>query len=373
MSKRTALYDLHRRARARMVDFGGWEMPLHYGSQLQEHHQVRRDAGMFDVSHMTVVDVRGEDAKPFLQRLLANDVNKITTQGKALYSCMLNERAGVIDDLIVFYLGGLDFRMVVNAATREKDLAWMHQQAQDFRVTLQERDDLAMIAIQGPNARSKFVDLLPEQRRSAVDDLKPFTGVESDRLFVARTGYTGEDGLEILLPSETVGGFWQSLVAAGVQPAGLGARDSLRLEAGMNLYGTDMDEDVTPLECGLSWTVAWEPSQREFIGRRALEEQRAAGPRRIQVGLVLEGKGVLRSHQRVSLGKDGEGEITSGTFSPTLAVSIGLARVPVTVSDRCQVEIRNNKLPAKVVKPPFVRHGQVCWKPLSGRPGYSLR
>ena len=368
MTKRTALYEAHRQGHARMVDFGGWEMPLHYGSQLNEHHRVRRDAGMFDVSHMTIVDARGKDAKPFMLRLLANNVDKLSTHGKALYSCMLNERAGVVDDLIVYYLADPDYRMVVNAATRTKDLAWLHQQATDFRVQLQERDDLAMIAVQGPNARTKILGLLPEQGSHLVAALSPFTGVESENLFVARTGYTGEDGLEIMLPNEHAAELWSSLVKAGVQPAGLGARDSLRLEAGMNLYGMDMDEDITPLESGLSWTVAWKPSQREFVGRRVLEEQRVAGPKRIQVGLVLEGKGVIRGRQRVFLDDGREGRVTSGSFSPTLAVGIGLARVPAPIGDHCEVEIRAKRVPAKVVKPPFVRHGKACWKHLSGKP-----
>ena len=368
LTRRTALYEAHLQGHARMVDFGGWEMPLHYGSQLNEHHRVRRDAGMFDVSHMTVVDVRGKDAKPFMERLLANNVDKLSTHGKALYSCMLNERAGVVDDLIVYYLADPDYRMVVNAATRAKDLAWLRQQARHFRVQLQERADLAMIAVQGPNAHNKVLGLLPGQDHRLVEALGPFTGLELEHLFIARTGYTGEDGLEIMLPNESAGGFWNSLVEAGVQPAGLGARDSLRLEAGMNLYGTDMDEDITPLESGLSWTVAWKPLRREFIGRRVLEQQRAEGPKRIQVGLVLEGKGVIRGRQKVFADDGSEGVVTSGTFSPTLAVGIGLARVPAPIGDHCEVEIRNKRVPAKVAKPPFVRHGKACWKRLSGKP-----
>jgi aminomethyltransferase len=317
---------------------------------------------------MTVVDVRGADAKPFVERLLANNVDKLSTHGKALYSCMLNERAGVVDDLVVYYLADPNYRMVVNAATRAKDLAWLQLQARQFRVQLQEREDLAMIAVQGPNARNKVIGLLPAQEHRLVEALSPFTGVELKHLFVARTGYTGEDGFEIMLPNENAGEFWSSLVEAGVQPAGLGARDSLRLEAGMNLYGTDMDEDITPLECGLSWTVAWKPLQREFIGRRALEAQYAEGPKRIQVGLVLERKGVIRGRQRVFVDDGSEGEVTSGTFSPTLAIGIGLARVPASIGAHCEVEIRSKRVPAKVVKPPFVRHGKACWKHLLSKP-----
>ncbi len=360
MTQRTALYDAHVASGARMVDFGGWIMPLHYGSQLEEHHQVRKDAGMFDTSHMTVVDVEGTGAKAYLQYLFANDVAKLKTPGKALYSCMLNEQAGVIDDLITYYLSDTFYRVVVNAATREKDIAWLQRQAKAFEVNLIERNELSMIAIQGPNARNKALGLLTDEDRVTAQALKPFSAAQLGDLFVARTGYTGEDGFEVILPNARAADFWRGLVAAGVQPAGLGARDTLRLEAGMNLYGTDMDESITPLECGLSWTVAWEPVEREFIGRAAIEAQRAAGPACKFVGLVLEGKGVLRGHQKVVVAGVGEGEITSGTFSPTLKVAIAMARVPAATGDQCQVEIRGKLLTAKVVKPPFVRNGKSC-------------
>jgi aminomethyltransferase len=360
MSKRTALYDKHLDAGARMVDFAGWEMPLHYGSQMDEHHVVRRDAGMFDVSHMTVVDIEGPQAFDYLRGLLANDVARLKLAGKALYGCMLNEQGGVIDDLITYYLDQGRYRVVVNAATRDKDLDWMRARIDGFDARLSERDDLAMIAVQGPNARQKALSIMASEVRTLAEPLTPFTSVEGPRHFVARTGYTGEDGFEIILANEDAPGLWQALLDAGVSPAGLGARDTLRLEAGMNLYGSDMDETVSPLESGLGWTVAWEPGDRDFIGRSALEAQRAAGPDRKLVGLVLESKGVLRAHQRVLAGAAGEGEITSGSFSPTLGVSIALARVPAAVGDACEVEIRGRHLPAKVVKPPFVRHGKPC-------------
>lgn len=360
MTQRTALFQKHQEAGARLVDFSGWDMPLHYGSQLEEHHQVRQDAGMFDVSHMTVVEVRGPQARDYLRHLLANDVAKLKTPGKALYSCMLNESGGVIDDLITYYLTDEHYRVVVNAATHDKDLAWLREQCTGFDVTVTERTDLAMIAVQGPNARDKALAVMDEAAREAARALSPFVGVSVGEWFIARTGYTGEDGFEVMLPATEAPGFWDALLEAGVKPAGLGARDTLRLEAGMNLYGTDMDEGISPLESGLAWTVAWEPAERQFIGREALERQRAEGATHKLVGLVLEGRGVLRGHQKVFVEGQGEGEITSGTFSPTLGVAIAMARVPVATGDRCEVDVRGKRLPAKVVKPPFVRNGQSC-------------
>jgi aminomethyltransferase len=319
---------------------------------------VRHGAGMFDVSHMTVVDLTGEHVRDYLRRLLANDVVRLKEVGKALYSCMLNATGGVIDDLIIYYLRDDYFRMVINAATREKDLAWLVEQAVMFDVTVKERPELAMIAIQGPDARDTVLGVLDPDRGAVAATLKPFVGAFADEWFIARTGYTGEDGFEIILPGDAAAKFWQDLRAAGISPAGLGARDTLRLEAGMNLYGADMDETVTPLESGLAWTVAWEPPDRDFIGRDVLETQRREGVPRKLVGLLLEGKGVLRNHQKVIVGNDGTGEITSGSFSPTLQRSIALARVPQDTGDSCQVEIRSKLLPARVVKPPFVRNGK---------------
>ena len=360
MSQRTPLYSEHVAAGAKLVDFAGWEMPLHYGSQLEEHHQVRRDAGVFDVSHMTVVDLEGAGAEDFLRHLLANDVAKLKSPGKALYGCMLTLEGGVIDDLITYWLGGERYRVVVNAATHDKDLAWMREQAGEFAVTLHERADLAMLAVQGPNARERAAGVLGGADAEAALALKPFSGAELGERFVARTGYTGEDGFEIMLPADEAAAFWRALLAAGVKPIGLGARDTLRLEAGMNLYGTDMDETISPLECGLAWTVAWEPAERDFIGREALERQRETGAQRRFVGLVLEGRGVLRGHQRVVVEGVGEGETTSGTFSPTLGVAIALARVPADTGERCEVDIRGKLHAARVVKPPFVRNGESC-------------
>jgi len=358
MGQRTPLYDQHLALGAKMVDFGGWDMPLHYGSQVEEHHQVRRDCGVFDVSHMTVVDVAGAQAADYLRRLLANDVARLQSVGKALYTAMLNERGGVVDDLIV-YLTDWGYRLVVNAATREKDLAWMQRQAEGVAVEIRERPELAMLAIQGPSARERTAELVDQNRASLIEQLKPFQGLAEGDWFIGRTGYTGEDGLEIILPAEQAPDFLSELVGAGIPPIGLGARDTLRLEAGLNLYGQDMDEDVSPLAANMGWTVAWEPAERDFVGRQALEQQRAAGDLPRLVGLVLEERGVLRAHQVVRVAGLGDGEITSGSFSPTLGKSIALARVPAGTGERAEVEIRGKWYPVRVVQPTFVRHGKV--------------
>lgn len=359
MDKKTTLNATHREMGARMVPFGGWEMPVHYGSQIEEHHAVRRDAGMFDVSHMTVVDLRGAAVRPLLQRLLANDVGKLRTPGKALYSCMLREDGGVIDDLIAYFLSEDWFRAVVNAATTDKDLVWMQRHAEVFDVEVEPRLDIGMIAVQGPNARSKAVPLMPEALREAAESLKPFNAAYAGDWFVGRTGYTGEDGFEIMLPAVEIPVLWRALAGAGVAPCGLGARDTLRLEAGMNLYGTDMDETLTPLASGLAWTVAFDPAGREFIGRGALEKQQAAGSLPAFTGILLEGKGVLRGHQRLFDGDRSVGEVTSGGFSPTLERSIGMARILADAGEALTVDIRGRRLPIRRVKMPFVRNGEV--------------
>jgi aminomethyltransferase len=357
VAKRTPFYDLHVKANAKIVDFAGWDMPLHYGSQLEEHHQVRQHAGMFDVSHMGVVDLTGEDSTAYLRRLLANNVDRLV-EGKALYTCMLNEQGGVIDDLIVYKVASDRYRVVINAGTREKDVAWMRMQLQGLDVTLSERNDLAMLALQGPEAKDKIASIFTPEQTETLRQLKPFTFAAVGDYFVARTGYTGEDGYEIILPIANASTLWQGLLAAKVAPCGLGARDTLRLEAGLNLYGSDMDESVTPLESNLSWTVVMEPKDRAFIGREALEKQSQAGVKHRLVGLVLQGAGIIRDHQKVVIEGNGSGEVTSGGYSPTLEKSIALARVPADIGTQCFVEIRNKQVEALVVKPPFVRHGK---------------
>ncbi|MGF6556795.1 aminomethyltransferase [Pseudomonas sp. S30_BP2TU TE3576] len=357
MGQRTPLYDLHLALGAKMVDFGGWDMPLHYGSQVEEHHQVRRDCGVFDVSHMTVIDVCGSQAKAWLQHLLANDVKRLHSPGRALYSAMLNEQGGIVDDMIVYRLDE-GYRLVVNASTRDQDMAWMQARLDGFDVQLRERSELAMLAIQGPHARQKIAELVTQSRSNLIQLLKPFEGLPDGDWFIARTGYTGEDGLEIILPADQAPGFFNDLVGAGISPIGLGARDTLRVEAGMNLYGQDIQQDISPLASNMAWTIAWEPATRQFIGRKALETEQAAGVQHKLVGLVLEERGVLRAHQVVRIADVGEGEITSGSFSPTLSKSIALARVPMATADRAEVEIRGKWYPVRVVKPTFVRHGK---------------
>ena len=360
MDKKTVLNETHRDMGARMVPFGGWDMPVNYGSQIEEHHAVRRDAGMFDICHMTVVDLRGARVRALLQHLLANDVGKLKTPGKALYSCMLQADGGVIDDLIVYFLSEDWFRMVVNAATTEKDVAWIQAEAKAYDVAVEPRYDVGMIAVQGPNARARAEALLPADVRADAMALKPFSAAHAGDWFIGRTGYTGEDGFELMLPEAETPALWRALADAGVKPCGLGARDTLRLEAGMNLYGSDMDETLTPLESGLGWTVAWEPAERDFIGRSALEKQKSAGSLATFTGLVLEGKGVLRGHQKIFDGEREVGEITSGGFSPTLERSIAMARLAADAGDTLTVDIRGKRLPVRRVKMPFARNGKAC-------------
>ncbi|MCX7172591.1 MAG: glycine cleavage system aminomethyltransferase GcvT [Proteobacteria bacterium] len=350
----TPLHDSHLQLGAKLVDFAGWDMPIHYGSQIEEHHAVRRDAGMFDVSHMLAIDLDGPASKPYLRHLLANDVAKLGQPGKALYSCLLKENGGVIDDLIVYFFTPDRYRIVVNAGTAEKDLAWMQACAAGFDVRLAPRRDLAMIAIQGPNARSKFWQAYPGSR-AASEALIPFQAAFDGDWLIARTGYTGEDGFEIAVPAEQAAAVWAQLLSVGIAPCGLGCRDTLRLEAGMNLYGQDMDETISPLEAGLAWTLAMK-DERDFIGKAALLAQK---PKRQMTGLLLLERGVLRAHQTVRT-SHGDGEITSGSFSPTLQQGIALARLPLAVAtgESVEVDIRGKLHPAKVVKPPFVRNGK---------------
>jgi aminomethyltransferase len=358
MGHQTPLHDAHVAADARMVDFGGWDMPLHYASALAEHHAVRKACGIFDVSHMTVVDVVGPDTTAFLARLLANDIGKLRQPGQGLYSCMLNDAGGVVDDLIAYWTGDDRYRLVVNAATRAQDLAWLARVADRDDVVLRHRDDLLMVAVQGPAARELAAPLLPNGAGPAALALKSFESLSKDDLFVARTGYTGEDGFEIVLPVVDGLDLWKALAAAGATRCGLGARDTLRLEAALNLYGQDMDTGTSPLTSGLAWTVAFDPADRQFRGRAALEQQKAAGITEKLTGLLLEDRGIMRHGQRV-LTPAGEGVITSGGFSPTMERSIALARLPVAAEGQCQVEIRGTPKAARIVRPPFVRQGRV--------------
>ncbi|TAM11206.1 MAG: glycine cleavage system aminomethyltransferase GcvT [Nevskiaceae bacterium] len=358
MLKKTALHDAHAALGAKLVDFAGWEMPVQYRSALDEHHAVRTACGMFDVSHMQAVDFSGARTADFLRHLLANDVAKLSAPGGARYTCLLNPEGGVIDDLIVTRRDGDAFRSVVNAGTADKDIAWFQTHAAAYGVTVKQRTDLGILAVQGPQARTLVVPHLPAALRERAFALKPFTAAWEGEWYVSRTGYTGEDGFELVLPHADIVALWNALLADGAMPCGLGARDSLRLEAGMNLYGNDMDETVSPLECGLGWTVAWVPEDRAFIGRAALEKQRASPPRRM-VAVMLDGRGVLRAHMPVrDAAQRDVGQLSSGGFAPTLKQSIGFARVDAQASAPFEVEIRGRWLPLKQVKAPFVRNGK---------------
>ncbi|MBT4494064.1 MAG: glycine cleavage system aminomethyltransferase GcvT [Gammaproteobacteria bacterium] len=361
MGKRTPLFHRHEGLGAKIVDFGGWDMPIHYGSQIEEHHAVRGNAGVFDVSHMTVVEFHGDRVTEYLERLLANDIKRVKLPGQAMYSAMLNASGGVIDDLIV-YATGNPCLAVVNCATRDKDLAWLNEVASAFAIQIVEREDLAILAVQGPNAIDHVKSVATSCQSKDIESLKLFQGCWSDNWFIARTGYTGEKGLEILLPENDVVAFWDALLEAGVSPIGLGARDTLRLEAGMNLYGSDMDESVTPLESNMASTVFLEG--RDFIGADALRELEARGSYAELVGLVMRGKGVLRAHYPVFSQGEAVGEITSGAYSPTLQMGIALARVSQVSSDMA-VEIRGRMQAVDCVTPPFVRNGKPTYKPLN--------
>lgn len=359
MLAKTPLHASHLAAAAKMVDFHGWDLPLHYGSQLEEHHYVRQSAGMFDVSHMTIVDVLGAGGRQFLRKLLTNDVDLLEHTGRALYSCMCNELGGIIDDLIVYQRASDNYRLVLNSATRARDLAWIRDKSDGFAVGLQERNEFAMLAVQGPEAIAKTMSILEPAQIDAVSTLTNFECVDVDQWFFARTGYTGEDGLEIILPQNEITKLWDSLMQAGVKPCGLAARDTLRLEAGMLLYGQDMDESTSPLESGLEWTVKWQPEDRDFIGMGALLSQKQQGIQRKLVGLILQDKGIMRAGQRVIVDDAAEGVITTGSYSPTLGQSIALARVPIKTGETVKVDIRGKLIPAKIGKARFVKRGQV--------------
>lgn len=361
MVQKTPLHDKHLESGAKMVEFAQFLLPIHYGSQINEHQAVRQDCGMFDVSHMNVVDIVGIEAKAYMRYLIANDVAKLTTPYQAMYSCMLNKNSGVVDDLIVYFIDEEHYRLVLNAATRQKDMNHISEVAKGFNVKLVQKTDLAMIAVQGPNAIAKFNEAMPGTT-DMVAALVPFSASEVGSLFIARTGYTGEDGLELILPAKSAPFTWQMLLDVGVLPCGLGARDTLRLEAGMSLYGNEMDDDTSPLDAGLSWTVDRSDAHRDFIGKDKLR------PKKFDlIGLVLKDKAMMR-HGQIVKGDMGEGVVTSGGFSPSIKRSIALARLPtkqntIEVQDNTvAVAVHHQWLSAQVVKPVFVRKGVVLVK-----------
>ncbi|MCR9192559.1 MAG: glycine cleavage system aminomethyltransferase GcvT [Gammaproteobacteria bacterium] len=354
----TALHQEHLALGATMVDFHGWHLPLHYGSQLEEHKKVRTQAGLFDVSHMTIVDILGAGGRQFLRTVLTHDIDKLPHVGRALYSCMCNRFGGIIDDLIVYQRSPDNYRLILNAATKQRDLEWLHQNIQGYAADIQERNDLIMIAVQGPKAIETTMQVLSASQTDALSTIAPFECVEPDHLFIARTGYTGEDGLEIIASPADITQIWQALIAKGVSPCGLAARDTLRIEAGLLLYGQDMDESTTPLESSLAWTVTWEPNDRDFIGRGTLLSQKQHGLEQKLVGITLQDKGILRAGQKIMTDGLGEGIVTSGTFSPTLNQSIGFARVPLAAKDNVWVEIRDKRCLAQMGKLRFINKGK---------------
>lgn len=352
MPQKTPLYQQHLDSGAQLVDFCGWNLPINYGSQLEEHQCVRQSSGMFDVSHMTIIDISGNDSPVYLRKLLANDIAKLKSR-RALYTCMLNPQGGIIDDMIVYYRAENHYRLVVNAGSRDQVWQWINQQAESYQVKLEEQKDSAIIAVQGPEAINKVALAITDIDHDALKNMRPFSFIEHQPLLIARTGYTGEDGVEIMLPANLAATVWQQLLAQNVTPCGLGARDSLRLEAGFNLYGCDMDQTTSPLESNLAWTVSWKDESRDFIGKSALQAQREKGVTRQLVGLMLEARGMMRAHQGVLTDK-GKGEITSGGFSPSLGFSIALARIPITDSETVSIDARGKQLTAKIIKPPFI-------------------
>lgn len=357
MVKKTPLFETHVKGAAKFEDIAGFSLPMHYGSQMAEHQAVRTSAGMFDISHMSVVDVHGEDTTCWLRRLLTNDVGKLA-DGKAMYTCMCRENGGVIDDLIVYRLASDRYRLVLNPATRNKDMDWLegHRPA---GVQFHEIEGTAMLAVQGPDAVRLAEAAVSEMGHSHdLLSMGRYSAFESGDWFIARTGYTGEDGIEVSLPTAKVVDFWQALAEQGVQAAGLAARDSLRVEAGLCRYGEDLDEQHSPVESGISSTIDIADPDREFIGREILEDHKMFGGRYMQIGLILESGGVMEKGQSVELVGRSIGTITSGTFSPTREVSVALARVEKRFTGGCDISIKDRLLSAHIASVPFVPHGQ---------------
>ncbi len=345
-----------------MVDFHGWEMPLHYGSQLKEHELVRSSCGIFDISHMTIIDVEGVDSSRYLRSLLANDINKLGKNFDSLLSVFLNQTGGVIDDLLVYRMED-SYRLVVNCATGESDLNWMKSHLKNLKVSLKERKDLSMLAFQGPKTFKFLTEILPIDLLNKVELLLPFQGICFDQRLITTTGYTGERGLEIITSHEDAGYLWNKALLAGVSPIGLGARDTLRLEAGMNLYGFEMDERTSPLECNMAWTVCLEDKERDFIGKDSYL-RRTKEDFHVLKGLVFKDKCIVRSNQEIYFEDKTlvKGVVTSGTYSPTLKKSIALARIPISNLKKCLTDVRGKEIKASIGSPRFVREGKIIFK-----------
>lgn len=358
MGLRTPLYDMHLALGAKIVDFNGWDMPLHYGSQVEEHHQVRRECGVFDISHMSIFDIQGAKAQAFLQYLLSGDVALLESVGQVQHSILLNEQGGIIDDVMLFRTDS-GYRLVTNAVTQKRVQQWLEQHAKNYACTVEWRNDLCLFSIQGPETRERLPAVLNSAKAAHVKNLEQHSAALEGDWLISCTGFTGEDGIEIMLPAKQAIDFMNDLVGAGISPIGIGARDTLRLEAGFNLYGFDMTEETSPLVANMDHLIHWQPESRDFIGRQALQAQLAHGVSEKLVGLVLEERGVLRAKQPVRINQQTSGVITSGSFSPTLGKAIALARVPSDTTDRGEVEIRHKWFPVRVVKPRFVRHGKI--------------
>ena len=351
---KTALNNAHIELGAKMVNFSHWEMPISYTSLIEEHHAVRNTAGVFDVSHMSVFDFNGGDQVAFFEKIFANDIKKICNDDKAIYGALLNEEGGILDDLIIYHANE-KFRLVSNCSTREQNRQWYEKHAVEFGVEVVERSDMGILAIQGPDALSKILSI--DGINPQVNNLQSFGCMfDGDKLY-ARTGYTGEDGLEIIVPSEDINQFWDQALKLGCTPIGLGARDTLRLEAGLNLYGNDMTIENHPYESNLGWTIDMTDENRQFIGKQALLSIDQSKSQKI-VGIILRDKGVLRSGYEV-IHNEGKGVVLSGSYSPTLQSSIGLARVDQGYKKDGKVMIRNKMLNIDFVSPRFIERGKI--------------
>lgn len=359
---RSPLHDRHVAAGAKLVEFAGWEMPVQYSGVIGEHRAVRSAAGLFDVSHMGEFLVTGPAAEVFLQRLTPNDVSKLTP-GRAHYSGLLTSEGTYIDDLLVYRLGDEEFLLVVNAANTAKDFAWVKEQL-DGEVELTDRSsDYALLALQGPKARA-ILQPLTETDLSAIRYYRFADGVVAGSPgLISRTGYTGEDGFELYLPPAEASTVWDRLLEAGTPvglvAAGLGARDTLRLEAGMALYGHEIDHTTTPWDAGLDWMVKLDKG--DFIGRQALVAQKEAGTERCLVGFEIEGRGIARQGHVVMSADEKVGEVTSGTWSPTFEKALGMAYVPnglAPPATELALEVRGKVIPARVVELPFYKRSK---------------
>ena len=351
--RRTPLYDEHKALGARLVDFSGWEMPVQYQGIKAEHQAVRERVGLFDVSHMGEAVFRGPDAEDAVQRLVTRDVSRLE-EGQAGYSAVCYEDGGTVDDVLV-YRRPEDFLIVVNAANREKDLDHFRENTGDLDVDVADESDAwALLALQGPEA----VGLLHKLTDADLSSLKYYRFLEEEvagtRAMISRTGYTGEDGFEIYLPPDDAPQLWRQLIEAGATPAGLGARDTLRLEAGMCLYGNELDPETTPLEAGIGFAVHLDKEQ-EFIGQDALRKEKEEGLRKKLVGFEVEGRGIARHDYPVKVDGEPVGRVTSGTHSPTLKKAIGLALVSPEVEDSFEVVIRERPVEAHTVELPFYK------------------